>query len=107
MACLLHLFLFQQLAVADGVLPNPAGPINTPAAQTNQSEKMPAPPVSQSNGSCAPLINGNGKEAGPGAEESNQEEGEEPAANEHDLSSKDKPVSVETEHSKEEVQESS
>lgn len=101
---LLHL---QQLAVADGVLPDPSGPINTPAEQDSPSEKTPTAPVVQSNGSYAPLINGDAEEVGPGVEKCNEKEGAEPAATEHDLtSSKDKPVSVETEHSKEEVQES-
>uniref|UniRef100_A0A8C1GMM8 Myotubularin related protein 8 n=1 Tax=Cyprinus carpio TaxID=7962 RepID=A0A8C1GMM8_CYPCA len=64
----------------------------------------PTTPVDQSNGSCAPLINGDTEEAGPGAEKCNEKEGAEQAATEHDLtSSKDKPVSVETEHSKEET----
>ncbi|KAK7172846.1 hypothetical protein R3I93_002845 [Phoxinus phoxinus] len=99
--------LQRQLAVADGVLPNPSGPINAPAEQDSPNENTPTAPVVQSNGSCAPLSNGDGEEAGPGAEKCNEKEGAEPAATEHDLtSSKDKPVSVETEHSKEEVQES-
>ncbi len=102
---LLHL---QQLAVADGVLPDPSGPINTPAEQDSPSEKTPTAPVVQSNGSCAPLINGDAEEVGPGAEKCNEKEGAEPGATEHDLTSfEDKPVSVETEHFKEEVQESS
>lgn len=101
---LLHL---QQLAVADGVLPDPSRPINAPAEQDSPNENTPTAPVVQSNGSCAPLSNGDEEEAGPGAEKCNEKEGAEPATTEHDLtSSKDKPVSVETEHSKEEVQES-
>uniref|UniRef100_A0A8C1F508 Myotubularin related protein 8 n=2 Tax=Cyprinus carpio TaxID=7962 RepID=A0A8C1F508_CYPCA len=100
--------LQRQLAVKDGVLPDPSGPINTPAEQDSPREQTPTTPVDQSNGSCAPLINGDTEEAGPGAEKCNEKEGAEQAATEHDLtSSKDKPVSVETEHSKEEVQESS
>lgn len=106
--CCLSLLHLQQLAVADGVLPDPSGPINTPAEQDSPSEKTPTAPVVQSNGSCAPLINGDAEEAGPGAEKCNEKKGVEPGATEHDLtSSEDKPVSVETEHSKEEVQESS
>lgn len=100
--------LQRQLAVADGVLPDPSGPINTPAEQDSPSEKTPTAPVVQSNGSCAPLINGDAEEVGPGAEKCNEKEGAEPGATEHDLTSfEDKPVSVETEHFKEEVQESS
>ncbi|KAI2664842.1 Myotubularin-related protein 8 [Labeo rohita] len=95
--------LQRQLAVADGVLSDPSGPINTPVEQDS-----PSAPVVQSNGSCAPLINGDAEEVGPGVKKCNEKEEAEPAAPEHDLtSSKDKTVSVETEHSKEEVQESS
>lgn len=100
--------LQRQLAVADGVLPDPSGPISTPTKQDSPCEKTPTAPVVQSNGSCAPLINGDAEEAVPGAEKCNEEEGAESWATEHDLTSfEDKPVSVETEHSKEEVQESS
>ncbi|KAG1958239.1 myotubularin-related protein 8 [Pimephales promelas] len=99
--------LQRQLAVADGVLPDSSGPINAPAEQNSPNEKTPNAPVVQSNGSGAPLSNGDGEEAGPGAEKCTEKEGAEPSATEHDLtSSKDKPVSVETEHSKEEAQES-
>ncbi|XP_051517350.1 myotubularin-related protein 8 [Myxocyprinus asiaticus] len=100
--------LQRQLAVADGVLPDPSGPINTPAEKDIQSEKTPTTSVIQSNVSCTPLTNGAVEKVGPDSEHCKETEGAEPAATKHDLtSSKDKPVSVETEHFKEEVQESS
>ncbi|XP_056602248.1 myotubularin-related protein 8 [Triplophysa dalaica] len=100
--------LQRQLAVADGVLPDLSGPINASSNQDSLSEKTPTATVVQSNGSCIPLNNGAAKEAGMDSKQYNGEEGEEPADNQHGVtSSKEKPVSVETEHSKEEVQESS
>lgn len=104
----LPLFHLQQLAVADGVLPDPSGPINASSNQDSLSEKTPTATVVQSNGSCIPLNNGAAKEAGMDSKQYNGEEGAEPADTQHGVtSSKEKPVSVETEHSKEEVQESS
>ncbi|XP_051968580.1 myotubularin-related protein 8 [Xyrauchen texanus] len=100
--------LQRQLAVADGVLPDPSGPIYTPAEKDSQNETTPTTSVVQSNVSCTPLTNGAAEEVGPDSEHCKETEGAEPAATKHDLtSSKDKPVSVETEHFKEEVQESS
>ncbi|TRY87893.1 hypothetical protein DNTS_010192 [Danionella cerebrum] len=98
--------LQRQLAVADGVLPDSAGPINTPLEENSGVQETPTSFVSQSNENCAPLLNGKVKEGGQGAEQCNEREGEDPATTKHDVtSSKDKPVSVETEHSQEELQE--
>lgn len=100
--------LQRQLAVADGVLPDPSGPIRTPVKRDSQSEKTPTATVNQSNGSQSPLINGAAEEARPDSKQCNGEEGAEPAATQHAVTSlKENPVSVETEHSNEEVQESS
>ncbi|XP_036436217.1 myotubularin-related protein 8 isoform X1 [Colossoma macropomum] len=88
--------LQRQLAVADGVLPHPDGPIGSPPDHNSRPKAPPTASSDQSNGGCTSLTNGDGAEAEP----SDQKEAEPQAA-------KDKPVSMVTQNSKEEVQGSS
>ncbi|XP_072532714.1 phosphatidylinositol-3,5-bisphosphate 3-phosphatase MTMR8 [Salminus brasiliensis] len=91
--------LQKQLAVADGVLPHPDGPISLSSDKIGPPEaEAHMASFDQSNGDCVSLTNGAGEEAEP----AHREEAEDDLRD-----AKDKPVSMVTQNSKEEEQESS
>ncbi|XP_062844357.1 myotubularin-related protein 8 isoform X2 [Trichomycterus rosablanca] len=91
----------QRLAIADGVLPAPGGPIGSLPDQNGRSETTPDPPLNRPDGDRrASLTNGAAGEAESDPETSDRDEAEaEPEAN-----MKDKPVTLVTQVSKEEVE---
>ncbi|KAB5522786.1 hypothetical protein PHYPO_G00163430 [Pangasianodon hypophthalmus] len=91
--------LQRQLAIADGVLSASDGPISMLPDQNGHAEATPTSSFVQTNGECTSLSDGAGGDA-----ESDQDQDQEKNESQPKVVAKDKPVSMATQISKEEVE---